>query len=374
MSLDTERIENELVVTLQNDINSYLYYALPLCVILSDNKFQSWFFEHYIQIASIIYANGNMGCQYVDGVTYDFRRFYDDVIELNSVGSIIIKYNLDIIEYIRDCIDAGYYLVIFADEYYLPQKLSFNKKHFVHDSLIYGYDNEKQQIKAIAFDIKHKFNKILYNYEQYKKAFRSGCQYYKESGIHWMEGRLVNTIKQNKFIEDYPFSIGRFLKQLRNYLDSVIDNKSEYFLRLIETGNEQVKYGIDVYDMFTCRLEELLRENKISGLGYPTVHFLYEHKQGIFKRLKYITSIYKIDNNLAELIGEYQKIVDKINMMRNIFLKCMYVNREDESTFSSYKFQDNIRKIIDILNSVKEEESIILAAIYKKLVINKLWR
>jgi hypothetical protein len=47
----------ELPVAAQNKITVFTYVALPLGVILADEGWHPWFWEHFIQIYSRIYTN-----------------------------------------------------------------------------------------------------------------------------------------------------------------------------------------------------------------------------------------------------------------------------------------------------------------------------
>lgn len=63
------------------------------------------------------------------------------------------------------------YCYIVLDEYYISAKKDFNNRHFIHQSLIYGFDFGKQEFLAVAFNKNDKLDVLRYKYEEVKNAF-----------------------------------------------------------------------------------------------------------------------------------------------------------------------------------------------------------
>jgi hypothetical protein len=67
--------------------------------------------------------------------------------------SIMHKFNIDILDYVKYALDIHKWVYInWIDEYYNPEKIKYKQIHFKHDLLIYGYDNEVRNFTVIGCD------------------------------------------------------------------------------------------------------------------------------------------------------------------------------------------------------------------------------
>lgn len=79
-------------------------------------------------------------------------------------------------------IDSGYYVTNTLYEYYLKSRKAYMNYDFEHGILIYGYDDEKQQIYTAGFDStgsfrQHEISFDIYNegFDNTKRNFRISC-------------------------------------------------------------------------------------------------------------------------------------------------------------------------------------------------------
>lgn len=341
-----------LQIALQNEITSYLNHALPLCVILADHRLLPWFYEHYIDIYGIIDESGYLRLEFLE-----FWASYREVVEQTYFGYDFLDPATDIIDFVIHKINLGFYVIIHADEYYLPVKSHYQKVHFVHQSIIYGYDNNDQNFMAIGFNRDQLFTKITFEYDRFREAFAKGKIYY-PSSAPWAENNVIELLKFNDHIETYPFDIRKFNLKLEKYLLAAGD-PSVPFSAMINRQN--VRYGFKVFD-------EVIRclENALEGqftMDYQTIHFLAEHKKGIFNRLQYIAAQYPITGSLGKMIDEYRQIAGQFESIRIKFLELQYSN--DLSGFQI--LPTVIRETIDLFKAMKEKERILLSGISKQL-------
>ncbi len=351
-------IEKQLKINLQKYVNATLRAALPLCIILSEDKNYSWFYEHYIQIYGYISQDG-IGLQYVEVPSYGYKVSHDSVIHMESISYELVG-NMNILDIIRENIVLSSYVISFVDEYYLTNRQAYKKKHLVHEFLLYGYDDIKQELMVVAFDSNKNFNKIKLKYDDFKKAFENGKMHYKKRGtaLNWIAEQSVIVIKYNQNLKDRYFDIKEFLKQLNNCINCKIENSEKYLIENDILYNRQIKFGLDVYDLVIYYFKNMIK-NKF-GFNYNTFHLLYENKFGIFNRLKYVIKTYSSDE-LVKLVREYDNnIVKRLNTVRLMYIKLMIINDE-------VKLNDSIKRIIDIVNSVSTSEKVLLPQIYNQL-------
>lgn len=364
--------KKELKINFQQDITVYLYRALPLYVILSDKRLHNWYYERFINIYSQKDNNGF--------VTLDFVEYwcpYKGFIIENCLGYKLLENIPSIIDFVIERINSDFYIIINVDEYYLPEKSNYKKKHFVHESMIYGYDNSQKRVMALGYNAEGILNKITFSYDDLIVAFENGKKYYKWTAP-WAENSAVQTIKLNDYKSDYPFEIGRFLKELRDYINSTADSERAYCL-LIPT--ERLKFGFDIYDSVIDSLKNLY-DGQIT-IDYRAIHLLYEHKKLIHDRLEFVISKFGLTGRIVELSGEYQKIVNRFTAIRFKFLELQHevlssgkptgkrleyesgiMSFEFEVVFEPSKYTSSIKELIEEIKFIKSGEKELLSEVF----------
>jgi uncharacterized coiled-coil protein SlyX len=124
---------------------------------------------------------------------------------------------------------------------------------------------------------------------------------------------------------------------------------------------ENVGYGYAVYDEVVRNLKNIL--NKQIAIDYVVFHFLAEHKRGIFNRLRYVGSRFRIDGVLREMIEEYYPIVEQFEAIRLQSLEMKYV--VDSSGLLN--LSKVIAETIEQINSTQAQERILLEEISRRL-------
>ncbi|WP_114298932.1 hypothetical protein [Anaerobacterium chartisolvens] len=345
----------ELKIKVQKDVTTYLNYSLPLCGILSENKLYAWFYEHFIQIYALTDNNGNLWIDYLED-----KDFYKNVAEYEIYGCDELKDVGNIIELVADKINMQYYIIVYIDEYYLPGKESYRQWHFLHSLMIYGYDNEKEILKTIAFNNNKDFTQTEYTYGQFVEAYEEGKLYYDSSPV-WVTNETLEVIRL-KEIDSYKFDIKSFLEELNGYLS----NQGEYSKirpNNLKINGEKATFNYMIYDELLYHLNNLI-QGKIT-MDYRYMHLMFEHKEIMYKRLKYIGSMYKASDELNELINEYSvKVRNSFKLARNLFFKQMIINRSTDN--KSYA-NEILLSIIHIVKQIKANEHEILADVYTSL-------
>lgn len=291
----------ELPLILQDDFRTYLFVALPMCVLRTEEKLTPWVYENFVNIK--ITANNHFiytGFDFENGGVYE--PFVVEQIAYNRVAA------KDIVETVYDSLRKNQYCYLFLDEFYLETSSAYHKYHYIHDSLIYGYDEVTGSFLAVAMNHKSTLDTLHYSKETFLQAY--------ESYIHRMYDPMIRSIiffRLKKYITPYVFSITRFLCNLEEYVYSK-DKSQDEFMR---SPNTEIKgFGIDSVHYF---LFQLKRRNDFNFNVFRAFYFLYEHKKGLLRRFEYINSIQSIPN-LQEQIASFRSIV---NSYRNLYLLVM---------------------------------------------------
>jgi hypothetical protein len=143
-----------LPVVVQQEIKSYTQYALPLCVVFTEEKYHPWIYKEFIQIKSArkLYQHGDH-LDYVLRKEEDlsFQHMYEEVMEIYFTPASELRGNKKRLSLFRESITSGYYIHLYMDEFYIKKKPYYQKSHFVHPSLLYGFDEKKDAFLAIGF-------------------------------------------------------------------------------------------------------------------------------------------------------------------------------------------------------------------------------
>ncbi|MFZ5987608.1 MAG: amino acid adenylation domain-containing protein [Bacillota bacterium] len=348
----------ELKVVLHNDIITYLCHSLPICIILADERLHPWYYEHYIKLYTEVQSNGMLIMDFLE-----LRAPYNEVIQEVYMGYELLKDIPDIIDYAVDKINLGYYVVIHVDEYYIPEKRAYKKQHYVHHSLVYGYDNSQRKLKAIGFNSEQMFAKISFDYDLFREAYESGKLHYKGSAP-WAETNAIELLRVRDFMQEYPFNLEKFTARLEEYVASKEDFQVVYAQRFDKytLGGEQLKYGLDIYDEIIRHLYNLMEG--VVTVDYRAVHLLYEHKKSLYTRLQYVISRYNESVRLGELVDEYRKVMDTVDSARRLFLKHTFVGGD---SYNLTPDKEVVAQIIDTLRQVRDMEKQVLTDICGKL-------
>lgn len=131
LELDCKKIELYNFVP----IKTYLRFAIPLGIALSDEKARSWVYSSLIQLKC---KKDNSQIMIV----------FDKIPNLKIKVKFIYKGMQDksgkIIKHIEKNIDKGYCVSLILDQYYVPGSPNYLSWHYKHREFIVGYNKKKQ--------------------------------------------------------------------------------------------------------------------------------------------------------------------------------------------------------------------------------------
>ncbi len=349
-----------LPINLQNDVTTYLHRSLPLCAVLSDEGNYPWFYRHFIQVFSTSHTYGLIRLEYLEKMD-----FYSEIIDEICYGYKELEDVKDIIGFIIDKINTGHYIIINVDEYYLPQKDRYLKEHFVHQQLVYGYDNLQKKVMAVGFDSERIFTDIEFNYSDFEEAYEKGkvnCNEY----ITWVNERAIQTLRPKGKNQEYDFRPEYFTQQLDGYLNCSNANSEIVYDFTSITDLEKcdpVRFGINYHDALIQHIKKVLDGN--FTVYYNCFHLLYEHKKGIIDRLKYIFKTCDGYKGLEALINEYSQVVARANAirLRAFELDCEAENTEHVNPMQTLPYEyikPVMENFIDDIELIKSEEQSVL--------------
>lgn len=242
-----------------------------------------------------------------------------------------------VVEVIKAMLDDGFY-VLFSeiDDYYIEGKTWYNEKHFYHDGLILGYDDDNQTFSIAAYN-----QRWIYGvFETSQKCFKEAVNIGYEKGVC---GKIC-AVKSNEIIEE--------LKP-----QEVYNNVNHYLLSTIEEyplDDEGNVWGIVVFD-FICMYLDMLLDGSIpyDRKDRRIIRMIWEHKKCMLKRIEAIEKQFSWDKSIS---SQYDEVVVLLDKARFIYTKF-------SMKFSGKHLEDVQR----ILIRVKDLETAILSNFIKEL-------
>lgn len=262
----------------------YQHHAIALNILFTNqNKGELYMANNYIQLVCI------PGCQ-------NSLNFYPVPNSfLKCLKAEDVYHDIDVLRLVERSISENTYLMGYADMFYVPYTKEFGKRHFNHEIMIYGNEND-----------------IFYT------------SYYDKTGYftkHILPKEcVVTSINENKVLnkkaltklhlnEDFNFelNIKEIIAQLIYLLNSV---NLDIYDDIIPPPDNAL-FGLEAERCFLCEMEAHLDINEF--------HILYEHKKCMIARLETISK--KCHIKLQNYVDKYKEIASIASGLRNQKLK-----------------------------------------------------
>jgi hypothetical protein len=358
----------ELEITLQRRVNVVPEHAFPLCIILADEKTLPWFYENYVQVYSlhlmrekadgfsrVVAPDAAAGATVETVVLHFFARPAKSWLKQWRPKDFLGSDPEDIFDFAVRTLNAGCYLRVELNEFHLPSKQAYGRYNFVHPSLVYGYDHDAREFLGIGFNEQGFFAKQVFGYDDFARAYASAREM---AARDWPEKPLLLLFKNVPPRDPYPFSVGRFLGELRDYLDARVGSDRAYpFLDDLPPGareRQMIKFGYGVYEHFELGLGHLLAGRKT--MSYNAAHLLYEHKRVLADAFRFVVSEHKLGGRAAELLQEFEKVAHRFHVARSKFLR-----------YDFTKKTGLLAEAGDIVASAKVEERELLLRLHDRI-------
>ncbi len=233
-------------------------------------------------------------------------------------------------EKIKMLLNDGYYVYFSGiDDYYMEGKSWYGERHFDHDGMICGYDDENQTYDVYAYN-KSWIYKV---FTMPQHCFDKGLY----SKHHYIEYATLNGIKPKA--EVVELDIYKIKKGLTEYLDS-----SWY---KYPPNIDSHVYGIVVHDYLSMYMYKLLSNafphERTDRRVYRAI---WEHKNVMLQRIEAIETKLQLGN---EISTQYKSIETEANRMRMMY--AAYILKPKYSTMEYLR---------DKILIIRENEQVLL--------------
>lgn len=283
-------------------ITTYPSIANVLSLLWSrKEQIMPWFSDHFIQLV-VRPSHENTFGDFYDHA--DLDNFYRILYGLPGLGWMRVNRDTAVFpaftDYIEYLINGDYCLEACLDRYYFKFSKNFGKDHFIHSTLIYGYDDEAREVYIADFFSNSKYEHQVVSYDEVNQAMNN-------DGI-------INLFKA--WDDSYKFNRKLMKKYFEDYLNST-DSFNRYFSSNKHYNNDAL-FGLAYYDYL---LKRFMEDDYIDFRMY---HLLFDHKQLMKNRLEYLATqqIYS-DEQMNELREKNDVLIEESMNLRGCVLKYM---------------------------------------------------
>ncbi|TKJ93352.1 hypothetical protein PaeCFBP13512_02845 [Paenibacillus sp. CFBP13512] len=317
-------------------ISNYPQHAFYLSIISDNKDCHPWIFSNYTNLFLSDWKNDEVFLDfYVQTPEHHFNPWFKDSQRIHR--DLIIGSIPNIVSFIKNQIDLGYYVWTHVDEYFIPATPSYQTRRFAHAILIYGYDDINEKFQVAGFFKLRSYSHTTISYENLKTAFEN-CIIY-DDYLNYTHLLKINPEYHNGSI--YQFDITYFTECINNYYTSFNETKNFKSFYTPKLYSDRT-FGIDIYNKLIAYLELMIVKKRT--IDRRVLFTLKEHKKFMNKKINYI-----------EHEGHYQ--------FPTLF-KDNYVQIEQETTIALNQFlkysithvEENITKLIERLSSIYDLE------------------
>lgn len=200
---------------------------------------------------------------------------------------------------IKELLDQGYYVSFSGvDDYYLEGKSWYKQRHFAHDGLICGYDDEKKTYSILAYDCNWLYKKFCVK----QSSFEKGRKSMSKNGVR---GYIYGIKPKQDIVE---FDPKKMLQTLERYL---------YFDTGIEpTTKEPLVCGITVLDCIALYVEKIINgQIPYERSDKRVMRLIWEHKKLMLERLQKTEAVLGLDNETSKAYSSLVADADRIRML-----------------------------------------------------------
>ncbi|MBR5786199.1 MAG: hypothetical protein IKY41_05865 [Clostridia bacterium] len=201
---------------------------------------------------------------------------------------------------IRRMIDAGYYVAFNnIDDYYLKGKSWYKERHFNHDGLICGYDQNEKTYCIYAYDSKWRYKKFWTP----QKAFDAGRKAMEKQGVY---ANIYGLKVRNEIVDFSPRIV---CAKIKEYLNSDLEK--------YPFEGEGDVYGIIVHEYIAEYISRLYKGIiPYERMDRRVLRLVWEHKRAMFERIKLAENGLGMSSDISQ---KYAELVENADVMRMLY-------------------------------------------------------
>ena len=324
--------------------STYLFYSTRLAILQTDEQASKWLLQYFMDLRLFYHEN------YINFLFLEEE--IEQVLDLTPISYLDVENFGGILEFIRSNVLSGRYVNVHLDEFYLPVKEYYWIRHYVHENLIYGFNDEAQEIYMYGIAERQQTKVFTVSYKDFLTAYEKGKLFsFCGAGYLEQEGYAPVLLCQIGTIPEYQFS----WTEMRKKLEAFMRPKPEEMV-----GEDIHVYGTDIYAWI---LRELMGETEYGIDDFRVFQLLYEQKRCVYRRMQYLQERNLFPENMSGVLSEYEDLILDFQGIRMVYLKQL----QKEGAWN-----DPVKRITDQETRCKLAGAIKEAVHRERIILEKL--
>ena len=274
---------------------AYHNKAFPLGIIKAnlEKDYDIWIANKFI---NCVYRHKSQSFDIIDDDIWGHRQGLTETQTITIRPEVFSNNLIDLLGLIKFMLKSKYYLTGTFNEYYIPRKKPYKDFDFIHDYILFGYDDSECYFKSAGYIDTQKYENFEIEYDKYLES------------IYKIGSRRVN-LWFHRINTDFEvkFDIEFVVQQMKDYVNSKRSS--------IVSNNDEI-YGISVWDM----LAKYIFENEKPFLDLRYTRLFMEHKNLMLSRLNVLFEKGFLNNK--NVLKEYGvEIVEQAELVHRLCLK-----------------------------------------------------
>ncbi|MEN1987493.1 hypothetical protein [Paenibacillus hubeiensis] len=330
--------KKQLPMKKQDLISTYNIDASFVSMALSYELTEPWLCSNFIQLKSFKGSPQNF--------FYECQHEYDTpFFAVQRIGKDLINKKWeDIIQFIIDCIDTNYYILMMVNKKHLSVYKNMDIPEFIHDVFIYGYDSDQELVYLAGNFLNGKYAFVTCTFEEIRTAYILS---FKDELFDWLFGVVLYQYRDSERQKVDPDIRSRIKTLLEHYLNSTHMNLLD-LNRTTHYDREQLLFGHDVYR----NVIDHYASNEDPHIDIRPFHLFLDHKKFMLHRFNFLITNQYIEKNAIDL-ASLSELITLTEIHRNLVLR---FNITKESKLKN--------DVLNRLDSFIEKEQ----AVYKKII------
>ena len=309
-----------------------------------DPKSLKWMFSNFVQL----YVHHKRRMTYVESLPLHYTAGHKvpTLFHYCISKNIIEKKYENLLDFIVESINDGYYVSMMLDRFYLSNSEDYESVHKYHNTLFYGYDMERrifygQDNQGKYINKEYSFEDVEFAYYQGYKCEDCGNN---AAGSIMLAERVTNVL--------YQFNLKYLINELEFYLNSygseICENYNMVHHYRAQLPRVEVRYfNLGVYDYFK---EMMQNPENVGGIDVIACYVFYEHKAFMEKRVEFLKEKGYLSAE-TQLCEEAAVIEENAQIFLNAVLKYLEIPQDEIA-----KKVAALLNVLELLDEVKALE------------------
>ncbi|MCI8371710.1 MAG: hypothetical protein HFI75_04810 [Lachnospiraceae bacterium] len=236
-----------------------------------------------------------------------YERYFARQIPARQIPlSIVDISSKQVVDYFINLIEQNYYINLGVDEFYIPGRNDYQKRHHMHVNFLYGFDRTRKVFQLIGFDQFLKYSEI--DFDSFYYAIQREVR----------EGTKINLYQYSSRSDPEEFHLEAVCYMLKAYLHGYNSFAVSSTEIIVEDRNKPILYGLQIHKKICSDREHMSRFLRDIRIIYQ----IYEHSLIMKEMLIFMNHIHILPDGIYEgCMKLFDAVIQLSSVIKNVVLK-----------------------------------------------------